>query len=119
VIARLSDHNTEDCRAFGSILARVGDEWTVLSVVLLGDGPKRFNEIKRMVGGISQRRKRPRVSSRPGGRQARQLRSRVWRWFFRLGGIMWVGALSATNAIVAGTTALVAMSAGAWGRPHY
>src|SRR3981081_1930623 len=24
-------------------------------VVLLGDGPKRFNEIKRMVGGISQR----------------------------------------------------------------
>jgi len=27
----------------------------VLIVVLLGDGPKRFNEIKRMVGGISQR----------------------------------------------------------------
>ncbi len=33
----------------------VGDKWTVLIVVLLGDGPKRFNEIKRMVGGISQR----------------------------------------------------------------
>jgi DNA-binding HxlR family transcriptional regulator len=27
----------------------------VLIVVLLGDGPKRFNEIRRMVGGISQR----------------------------------------------------------------
>jgi DNA-binding HxlR family transcriptional regulator len=27
----------------------------VLIVVLLDDGPKRFNEIKRMVGGISQR----------------------------------------------------------------
>jgi DNA-binding HxlR family transcriptional regulator len=27
----------------------------VLIVVLLGDGPKRFNEMKRMVGGISQR----------------------------------------------------------------
>ena len=27
----------------------------LLIVVLLGDGPKRFNEIKRMVGGISQR----------------------------------------------------------------
>jgi DNA-binding HxlR family transcriptional regulator len=27
----------------------------VLIVVLLGDGPKRFNELKRMVGGISQR----------------------------------------------------------------
>ncbi|WP_245425520.1 winged helix-turn-helix transcriptional regulator [Phyllobacterium brassicacearum] len=30
-------------------------KWTVLIVVLLGDGAKRFNEIKRMVGGISQR----------------------------------------------------------------
>jgi len=52
---RLPDANTEDCRAVSSILARVGDKWTVLIVVLLGDGPKRFNEIKRMVGGISQR----------------------------------------------------------------
>ena len=46
---------SEDCRNLSSILARVGDKWTVLIVVLLGDGPKRFNEIKRMVGGISQR----------------------------------------------------------------
>jgi DNA-binding HxlR family transcriptional regulator len=52
---QLPDANTEDCRAVSSILARVGDKWTVLIVVLLGDGPKRFNEIKRMVGGISQR----------------------------------------------------------------
>ena len=51
----LPDPATEDCRALSSILARVGDKWTVLIVVLLGDGPKRFNEIKRMVGGISQR----------------------------------------------------------------
>ena len=49
------DPATEDCRALSSILARVGEKWTVLIVVLLGDGPKRFNEIKRMVGGISQR----------------------------------------------------------------
>ena len=46
---------SEDCRNLSSILARVGDKWSVLIVVLLGDGPKRFNEIKRMVGGISQR----------------------------------------------------------------
>ena len=52
---QLPDPNTEDCRALSSILARVGDKWTVLIVVLLGDGPKRFNQIKRMVGGISQR----------------------------------------------------------------
>jgi len=51
----IPDHASEDCRALSSILALVGDKWTVLIVVLLGDGPKRFNEIKRMVGGISQR----------------------------------------------------------------
>ena len=52
---QIPDHASEDCRDLSSILARVGDKWTVLIVVLLGDGPKRFNEIKRMVGGISQR----------------------------------------------------------------
>jgi DNA-binding HxlR family transcriptional regulator len=55
VTVQIPDLATEDCRAVSSILARVGDKWTVLIVVLLGDGPKRFNEIKRMVGGISQR----------------------------------------------------------------
>jgi DNA-binding HxlR family transcriptional regulator len=53
--AQIPDHAAEDCRAVSSILARVGDKWTVMIVVLLGDGPKRFNEIRRMVGGISQR----------------------------------------------------------------
>lgn len=51
----LPDPGSEDCRAVSSVLARVGDKWSVLIIVLLGDGPKRFNEIKRMVGGISQR----------------------------------------------------------------
>jgi DNA-binding HxlR family transcriptional regulator len=52
---RIHDPNSSDCRAVSSVLARVGDKWSVLIVNLLGDGPKRFNEIKRMVGGISQR----------------------------------------------------------------
>jgi DNA-binding HxlR family transcriptional regulator len=52
---RLPDPATAYCRALNSILARVGDKWTVLIVVLLADGPKRFNEIRRMVGSISQR----------------------------------------------------------------
>ena len=52
---KFPDHASEDCRAVSSVLARVGDKWSVLIIVLLGDGPKRFNEIKRMVGGISQR----------------------------------------------------------------
>ena len=51
----LHDPASQDCRAISSVLARVGDKWTVLIVVLLGDGPMRFNEIRRMVGGISQR----------------------------------------------------------------
>jgi DNA-binding HxlR family transcriptional regulator len=44
-----------DCRGVASILARVGDKWSVFVIMMLGDGPKRFNEIKRMVDGISQR----------------------------------------------------------------
>ena len=48
-------HEGTDCRAVASILARVGDKWSVFVIMLLGDGPRRFNELKRMVGGISQR----------------------------------------------------------------
>src|ERR1700676_743837 len=44
-----------DCRGVDSILARVGDKWSVFVIMLLGEGPRRFNELKRMVGGISQR----------------------------------------------------------------
>jgi DNA-binding HxlR family transcriptional regulator len=55
VAVELPNRASEDCRAVSSVLARVGDKWSVLIIVLLGDGPKRFNEIKRMVGGISQR----------------------------------------------------------------
>jgi DNA-binding HxlR family transcriptional regulator len=55
VAVEVPNRASEDCRAVSSVLARVGDKWSVLIIVLLGDGPKRFNEIKRMVGGISQR----------------------------------------------------------------
>jgi DNA-binding HxlR family transcriptional regulator len=54
-VQSLPDPKSDNCRALSSILGMVGDKWTVLIVVLLGRGPKRFNEIKRMVGGISQR----------------------------------------------------------------
>jgi DNA-binding HxlR family transcriptional regulator len=55
VTIELPDPASEDCRAVSSVLARVGDKWSVLIIVLLGNGPKRFSEIKRLVGGISQR----------------------------------------------------------------
>ncbi len=37
------------------VLERVGDKWTVLVVSTLGDGPKRFNELRRAIASISQR----------------------------------------------------------------
>src|SRR5215468_11184255 len=48
-------HVPEDCRAVSEILARAGDKWTVLVVGELGDSPKRFSEIRRALGSISQR----------------------------------------------------------------
>ena len=48
-------HVPEECRAVGEVLARVGDKWTVLVVTTLGGGPKRFNELRRALGSISQR----------------------------------------------------------------
>ncbi|SFB29080.1 transcriptional regulator, HxlR family [Amycolatopsis marina] len=37
------------------VLRRVGDKWTVLVIVLLGQRRHRFNELHRAVDGISQR----------------------------------------------------------------
>ncbi|MEW6643612.1 MAG: helix-turn-helix domain-containing protein [Pseudomonadota bacterium] len=37
------------------ILDRVGDKWAVLLLGLLMDGPRRFNELRRAIGGISQK----------------------------------------------------------------
>jgi DNA-binding HxlR family transcriptional regulator len=48
-------HVPEDCRAVSEVLARIGDKWTVLVVTVLGEGPKRFSEIRRALGSISQR----------------------------------------------------------------
>jgi DNA-binding HxlR family transcriptional regulator len=48
-------HVDGDCRAVASVLARVGDKWSVFVIMVLGEGPRRFNELKRMIGGISQR----------------------------------------------------------------
>ncbi|WGR91797.1 helix-turn-helix transcriptional regulator [Bradyrhizobium sp. ISRA443] len=49
------DPNHSDCRAVASVLARIGDKWSVFVIMMLIDGPRRFNELKRMINGISQR----------------------------------------------------------------
>jgi DNA-binding HxlR family transcriptional regulator len=48
-------HLPGDCRAVSDVLSRIGDKWSVLVVTKLGDGTKRFNELRREIGGISQR----------------------------------------------------------------
>jgi DNA-binding HxlR family transcriptional regulator len=45
----------ESCGPARVILSRVGDKWSMLVVIALRDGALRFNEIKRVIGAISQR----------------------------------------------------------------
>ena len=45
----------EDCDRVAEVLRRVGDKWSVLIVVLLELGPRRFNDLKPSIPGISQR----------------------------------------------------------------
>lgn len=49
------DLENSECHKVSQVLARVGDKWSILIVMLLADGPHRFTEIKRAVNGISQR----------------------------------------------------------------
>ena len=48
-------HLTGACVAVSDVLARIGDKWSVLVVTRLGANPMRFNELRRAIGGISQR----------------------------------------------------------------
>ncbi|AVA24624.1 transcriptional regulator protein (plasmid) [Rhizobium sp. NXC24] len=42
------------CRKVNEILGRMGDKWTIMAITMLADQPRRFNELKRLIGGISQ-----------------------------------------------------------------
>jgi len=46
---------TQDCRRISEILSRVGDKWSVLVVSYLGERTLRFSELRRRIGGISQK----------------------------------------------------------------
>ena len=43
------------CPFVRDVLTRVGDKWSILIIVALGGGTRRFSELKRNVEGISQR----------------------------------------------------------------
>ena len=49
------DVTSNTCRPVGEILALIGDKWTVLILMALRAGPRRFTELRRDVPGISQR----------------------------------------------------------------
>jgi DNA-binding HxlR family transcriptional regulator len=49
------DLNASECRRVSEVLARVGDKWTMQVIAELGEGPRRFNELRRGIDGVSQR----------------------------------------------------------------
>ena len=51
----MKDPSTPVCRTISTLLSRIGDKWTVLVVQTLGDGPRRFNELRREIPSVSQR----------------------------------------------------------------
>ena len=46
---------TQYCKDVREILGFIGDKWSVLIIVILNDEPRRFNELKSSIDGISQR----------------------------------------------------------------
>lgn len=44
-----------ECPKISQVLARVGEKWSVLIIIMLTERPRRFSELKRAIGGISQR----------------------------------------------------------------
>ena len=49
------DFGHANCTVVSDMLSRIGDKWSVLVVSYLGPGPMRFNEMKKTIGGISQK----------------------------------------------------------------
>ncbi len=50
-----SPNVTDSCKQVSEILGRVGDKWSVLVVMALRDGSRRFSEIRRAIPRVSQR----------------------------------------------------------------
>ena len=51
----MKDPTNPVCRTISTLLSRIGDKWTVLVVGTLGEGPRRFNELRREIPSVSQR----------------------------------------------------------------
>jgi DNA-binding HxlR family transcriptional regulator len=46
---------SEACPKISQVLARVGEKWSVLIIIMLAERTRRFSELKRVIGGVSQR----------------------------------------------------------------
>jgi DNA-binding HxlR family transcriptional regulator len=55
VTEAMKDPANPVCRTISTLLSRIGDKWTVLVVSTLGEGSKRFNELRREIPSVSQR----------------------------------------------------------------
>ena len=51
----MKDLHNPVCQTISSLLQRIGDKWSVLVVGTLGDGSRRFNELRREIPSVSQR----------------------------------------------------------------
>src|ERR671912_1590767 len=51
----MKDPTSPVCRTISTLLSRIGDKWTVLVVQTLGQGSRRFNELRREIPSVSQR----------------------------------------------------------------
>ncbi|WP_299743243.1 helix-turn-helix domain-containing protein [Devosia sp.] len=49
------DVPAQECRALGNVISRIGDKWTVMVVGHLSTGSLRFNDLMRVIPGISHR----------------------------------------------------------------
>jgi DNA-binding HxlR family transcriptional regulator len=47
--------HSQPCRAVAGTLSLIGNKWSVIIIMLLSERSRRFNELKRLIGGISQR----------------------------------------------------------------
>jgi DNA-binding HxlR family transcriptional regulator len=46
---------TAKCQRISELLSRVGDKWTIQVIRMLGEGPQRFNALRREISDISQK----------------------------------------------------------------
>lgn len=53
---KLDNHqDTARCEHISRLMARISDKWTMLVIRMLGNGPLRFNALRREIGEISQK----------------------------------------------------------------